>query len=374
MRSNILCVRCNKLLNSQKSTIKIVSIISCQQAMRAFINAEPKRIAKKKSTTNKKNNSWICSNTAEEEEGKKRKLSTGRVRDALLHSKPKRSQIERSLCGVFWPLQSLKIHLMLPPYVINYHFCLTLFSAPSVLGAHQSHPLCALVHRAAFFRCCCCCLCSIICHGLVFFSFSCCGGLVCIGLQLILFLSALNPEVDRLCWVAIHCWIHIVHMHWYISKFMTWLIFFFELFFPCCQNTKSWDITPHEWRSGKELWRSLCVWERKRDWKGWREEKNRQNSEWPLMSESKTITARQTGIRMKMNNLYPLNDIRPMLPVKFFGQSRDYSPIANTIAITITGHSRRLVSTCYGMIIRAHSALGPTLSIDGFLLSVGMSW
>ena len=70
---------------------------------------------------------------------------------ALLHREPKRSQIERSLCGVFWPLQSLKIHLMLPPYVINYHFCLTLFSAPSVLGAHQSHPLCALVHRAAFF-------------------------------------------------------------------------------------------------------------------------------------------------------------------------------------------------------------------------------
>lgn len=49
MRSDILCVRCNKLLNSQKSTIKIVSIISCQQAMRAFIKSETeaKRTKKK---------------------------------------------------------------------------------------------------------------------------------------------------------------------------------------------------------------------------------------------------------------------------------------------------------------------------------------
>ena len=164
-------------------------------------------------------------------------------------------------------------------------------------------------------------------------------------------------------------------MHWYISKFMTWLIFFSNFFFHVAR-TRNHGTLHHTNGRVEKNYEEVCVWEKKR-LKRMKRGKNRQNSEWPLMSESKTITARQTGIRMKMNNLYPLNDIRPMLPVKFLWSESRLFPHCQCHRHHHHRHGRRLVSSCYGMIIRAHSTLDlyyPTLSIDGFLLSVGMSW
>lgn len=69
---------------------------------------------------------------------------------------------------VFCSLQSLKIHLMLPPYAINYHFCLTLFGSFCSGRTKQSRPQYFCSFAFLF----------LICHGRFFFhSFIYCGPL-----------------------------------------------------------------------------------------------------------------------------------------------------------------------------------------------------
>lgn len=143
---------------------------------------------------------------------------------------------------IFCLLQSLKIHLMLPPYAINYHFCLTLFGSFCSSGrTKQSHPFADLV----------------FCTVRFFFStlhsckmrpvFFCCWFVFSLhfihSLWLVLWnalvsswllsqyarLRTTNPGVDRLCCVVFMSIVgfHIVHRA-LILKFMTWQMFYFS--------------------------------------------------------------------------------------------------------------------------------------------------
>lgn len=177
---------------------------------------------------------------------------------ALLHRAVARLS---GLSVVFCPLQSLKIHLMLPPYVINYHFCLTLFG--SLCSGRSNTKSSALrVHFSLFFFLLC-----IICHGLLFFSHSfvvvgrSVGWSVCVGLQLILSHSlvlslGLKSRSRQIVLAIVE--FHIVHMHWYIEIYD--MVNFFRIF----AITRNRGITPSEnvrgeglrrWREKKQSYR-----------------------------------------------------------------------------------------------------------------------
>lgn len=140
-RTDISCARCNKLLNSQKSTIKIVSIISCQQAMKEPLLKPSLKMSRRMD----------------------KKIFADLQLKAVVRVRVREREIVRFCNGydwavsvVFCSLQSLKIHLMLPPYAINYHFCLTLFGSFCSGRTEQSRP-------QLFFS-----LLFLICHGLLF--------------------------------------------------------------------------------------------------------------------------------------------------------------------------------------------------------------
>lgn len=113
------------------------------------------------------------------------------------------------LSVVFCSMQSLKIHLMLPPYAINYHFCLTLCALfPSVLSATKQSR--SLWYVFFFFFCK-----SATVNSFFFFckfSFICCGWYSLYALVSSRFFEALQAKsqiVDRLYLAIVE--FHIVH-------------------------------------------------------------------------------------------------------------------------------------------------------------------
>lgn len=221
VRRYFVCAGCNKLLNSQKSTIKIVSIISCQQAIKEPLLKPSFKLSKRMSSKKNKN------------EKNEKIFADLQLRQLCVCARMKKrvcfssNGYDWAVSVVFCSLQSLKIHLMLPPYAINYHFCLTLFGSFCSGRSKQSRPQYFCSFAFLF----------LICHGRFFFhSFIYCGPLFaeCMRWSPVDSLSQQTKSRSRQI-VFGHCWIS-HRSQALISKFMTWLIFFFDFFSSISRN------------------------------------------------------------------------------------------------------------------------------------------